>query len=497
MPSLITKLLRGSFLRISNIVITVIISFFMMPFVISSLGERWYGLWILAASIVGYYGFLDFGLSGAVQKYISRAFGKDDYEEVNIIFNTVFFLFIIASLLVIIISTIVVFLCPKFVSNPQNIDTFKIVIFLIGLDVAFSFSARAFIGFLASNIRHDVIELIDILKMLFRTALIVIFLMRGFGIISLAVITLVVDCVQYITITLFVLIRFSSLKLRIYYIRKEWIKELLGFSTFSFITMIANRLRFYTDSFVISGFLGLGFVTHYNIGARVAIYYEKIVRTGMSITFPLFSKFEGQRDFESIRDKYIIMLKLTSIFAVLGGGFLLIFGKAFIIRWMGLKFVDSYSILVILVIGMLFNSIQSVSSTVLFAVSKHKQFSMIVAAEAVANLILSLILVQSYGIQGVAWGTTLPILVTSIIITPIYTCSVINASFNRLFKVMYGSLALVSILYFISWMIVRNIIENSYVSIMKLGIPVGIIITLLSTFVLLSKKERGYFKIPI
>ena len=215
------------------------------------------------------------------------------------------------------------------------------------------------------------------------------------------------------------------------------------------------------------------------------------------LMFPVFSKLEGQKNYENIREKYILMIKLTSIFSVFSGGFLLIFGKAFISRWMGTKFIDAYGILVILIIGMLFNSIQTVSSTVLLAMSKHKQFSVIVSIEAAVNLGLSLILVQKYGIIGVAWGTTIPLLITSFFITPVYTCRVIEIPLLKLLKVMSSSVAFGAGIYFISWLIIRNMIDNNYFSIVKLGTPVCTIVLLLNVFVLLNSKERRYFKIPI
>ncbi|MBN2070327.1 MAG: polysaccharide biosynthesis C-terminal domain-containing protein [Candidatus Krumholzibacteriota bacterium] len=495
MATLVEKLLRGSFFRILNIVVIVVVSFFMMPFVIHALGERWYGLWIFAASIVGYYGFLDFGLLIAIQKFISQASGKDDDEDINRIFNTSLFLFFMGSLLIVLVSLVIIWLCPRFVHDPGNINIFRKVILLIGLDVAFSFSVRAFIGFLGSNIRHDVIEGIDIIKLLVRTALIVIFLKRGYGIVSLAVITVGVNSIQYLSVVIYVLVRYKILKIRRSYISRIWMKKLLGFGTFSFIVMVSKRIRFHTDNFVISAFLGLGAVTHYNIGSRVAIYYQSIVQTGIALMFPVFSKLEGQNDFESIREKYILMIKLTSIFSVFSGGFLVIFGKAFISRWMGIDFIDAYAILVILVIGMLFDSVQSVSATVLLAVSKHKQYSIIVSSEAIANLVLSLILVRKYGIIGVAWGTTIPLLITSLFITPVYTCRVIKVPLLNLLKVLSTSILFGAGIYFISWLVIRNMIEISYLSILKLGVPVCSLALLLNIFVLLNSKERRYFKI--
>ena len=108
MTTLAGKLIKGSFFRLLNPVSNIIVSFFMLPFVISSIGDRWYGLWVLAAAFVGYYGLLDLGLSTANQRFISRALGRGEKEEVDIVFNTSLGLILIGALLVLLGSLIVV-----------------------------------------------------------------------------------------------------------------------------------------------------------------------------------------------------------------------------------------------------------------------------------------------------------------------------------------------------------------------------------------------------
>ena len=269
------------------------------------------------------------------------------------------------------------------------------------------------------------------------------------------------------------------------------------YSVFSFLAAVSDRVRFHTDNFVITAFLNLRMVTHYSIGARIAIYYSRIIQTGTALVFPVFSKLEGQKNYAQIREKFILMVKLTSIFSVFAGGVGIIFGKAFIYRWMGPEYLDAYPILVILVVGMLFNSIQGVSAAVLMSHSRQKNYSIIVASEAVANLVLSLILVQQYGVKGVAFGTTAPLLVTSLIIIPVYTCRVIEFSISRYMRVLFSSVLFGSAIYIGCWFIVRNIIENTYSSILILSVPAAIIFIILNVFILLSKNERKQFKIPV
>jgi O-antigen/teichoic acid export membrane protein len=170
------KLLRGSLIRVLNPLLNIVVAFFMIPFVIHYIGEHWYGLWLLVASFVGYYGFLDLGISTANERFISRALGKKNNIEINRIFNNSIFCLTIAGIISLVISFIIAFVCTKFVDDPSKIRTFRIVILITGFGVSLSFPMRAFFGFLNANIRYDFVNSLSMLKVLIRTLLIVYFL---------------------------------------------------------------------------------------------------------------------------------------------------------------------------------------------------------------------------------------------------------------------------------------------------------------------------------
>ena len=68
--------LRGSVLRAAMLFANVAVALYMMPFLVHALGDRWYGMWTLVATFMGYYGYLDFGLSVSVQRFIAGAIGR-------------------------------------------------------------------------------------------------------------------------------------------------------------------------------------------------------------------------------------------------------------------------------------------------------------------------------------------------------------------------------------------------------------------------------------
>ncbi len=345
-------------------------------------------------------------------------------------------------------------------------------------------------------IRYDIANIINIVKLFLRTALIVLVLEHGDGIIALVVITLIVDLLESAAYVVYVLRGFPETRIRISYFAKHTVKQLYSYSIYSFISNVAKQLRFNLDSLVISGFLGLSSVTHYSIGSRIAGYYNLLVTEAISSLKPVFSSLEGQGAFGELREKYLFSVKLNTILSIFIGGSILIYGKAFILRWMGAGYLDSFHVLVVLALAMLCNTFQIPPATLLYGISKHRVYSFIVVAEGLVNLGLSLVLVKKYGIIGVALGTLIPIFVTSFFIVPYYANRVIQVSSSRYTKVLMRGLALGVLVHLASWLAVRGFITVSYPRILLLSSVTSIIFLTVNMFVLLSRTERRYFSIP-
>ena len=61
--------------------VSMVVPFFLTPFVIRSLGIIAYGIWILAVSTVSYLGILDLGLRSAIIRFVSKAVAQDKPED--------------------------------------------------------------------------------------------------------------------------------------------------------------------------------------------------------------------------------------------------------------------------------------------------------------------------------------------------------------------------------------------------------------------------------
>jgi hypothetical protein len=67
---------------------------------------------------------------------------------------------------------------------------------------------------------------------------------------------------------------------------------------------------------------------------------------------------------------------------------------------------------------------------VILGMAEHRRIAIWAGGEAVANLILSIILARRIGMYGVAVGTMIPSLIAQVILWPRYVCQLVGASLS-------------------------------------------------------------------
>jgi O-antigen/teichoic acid export membrane protein len=462
----------------------------MTPFMISHLGNRSYGLWILVSSFSSFYGLLDFGLASAVQRILSRAIGKDDRREANCVFNSSFIVFSCIGLSALMCVFGIVYFAPLFVHTPQEISIFRIAVLILGLSIAIGFPMRSFWGIYSSYLRYDVSIYIEIIMLFIKTFLFVYFLSKGFGVLTLAICIFCTDMTWYLSNAIFSLKIAPYLVFSSKYFSKDHVKRLFNYSIFAFISQIADTIKFGLDNFVISAFVGLSAVTVYSVASRLISYFIQSLSSSIGLVSPVFSQYEGQGNYDAIREKFFFTTKISTYISVLIGGLLLILGQDFIIRWVGKNLVYSYNVLVVLTIPLILSLAQSPSGQVLYGISKHKVLALINIVEAIFNLILSIVFVRSMGIIGVALGTAIPMLIARMIALPVYTSKVLGVSLKQYyFTLLYNLLQGIALMYVLN-LIFKTHITPSYPSILLIGGVITVLYLIGIFYIGLSKNEK-------
>lgn len=485
------KLAFGSTLNMVVLGANILISFFLMPFLVHSLGDRWYGVWTIVGMFMGYYGFLDFGLSGAVSRFVARASGTKDHVEMNTIINTSLALFCGIGLISLIVSLGVAVGSPFFIDDRQEAILFSKVMVIMGISVGLGFPMHAFAGVLISKVRYDLSASLRLFKLFTRAGLMVYFIGRGHGIMAMALITFSVDIAGYIIQFYFVKSVFPEISFGRRWFQKTRIKTLFNYSKYSVLNNLADHLKFKVDSFVIAGFLNASLVTHYYIAGRLIEYFSQFMQKAVGTLTPVFSQYEGRGDFEGIRKWLLSGTRISTMLSFFVGSSLIFYGKAFIERWMGTGYESSYTVLVLLSSAMIFDLMQTPGVGALFGISKHKYYAIANCVEAVLNLAFSLILVRYYGIIGVALGTALEMYLFKLFIQPVYTCHAIQVPFYDYVIKTIGLTAIKTLLPLgVFFAIIHRFVKPDFLSIFTLA---GIQIVLLGpliVFFVFNKYER-------
>lgn len=420
--SLAAKITRGAFYQSLNTVLRGGAAFVLTPVLIAALGARRYGFWATGMSFFGAYELFDFGVSTAVARQLARSLGSGDRERLRGTVGTAFVIFCGFGLLVGATAAACAALAPRFLTDPEEAAIFRPVILILGAGMAVSFPFKVFRGVLVSHVRYDLINLISIARLAAASGLTLWAALSGAGLVALAWITVLSRLAESGAYALAARRVESGPAGAGPLVRSDIARELFAYGWKAFAAQLADLVRFRIDTLVVAAFAGLEAVTLYDVGQKLLAYARDLLQSALNVMVPVFSRYEGRGDQARIREVYLTLTRAATVCALLAGSALVIYGRSVIDRWVGPGFAASHVVLMILTVPMVLELIQSASIQVLYGISRHHHYAIINAAEAAANLVLSVVLAQRFGLYGVALGTALEIVVFKTVVLPAVTC---------------------------------------------------------------------------
>jgi O-antigen/teichoic acid export membrane protein len=446
--SLTKKLFSGSIFQIGNVFADILIGFFMMPFLISGLGEEWYGLWLLIGTVMGFFGLLTMGLMSAVQRYLSTENTPEKIIDYNETVNTALFIFVLAALASVVMSIAVGAMSHLFIDQEKFYMAFQTITFILGCNIALSFIVSPFRAMLSSDYQFTITGFADFLSLSIKASLTIIFIQNGFGIISLAVGTITSSIVSKILIVSASLVKIKKLRFGKKYLNKTKSIQLFRYSFKTFLSWIGDILRFSIDNLVISIFISLSAVTVYNIPIRLYNYASQFIVTSLGVLQPFFAQRVGEGNDKDIRMKFELAYGVSfALGGTLTAG-LFVFGLDFINLWIG-EYEEIKMLVYITPIMLLLAVSQNPCILILYAYNKHQYYAYQNIGEGIFNAIISIIAVQYYGIVGVAIGSLIPMFFTKLILQPRLSCQLIGFPLAKYYQQMftcYGFVILASII---------------------------------------------------
>ena len=420
----------GSLLRILNLLAGAAVALVLMPFMVHHLGDRVYGAWSLVIAYISYYNLLDFGLTSAISQYLCVALGKGDDAECREVFNTSLVIQTLIGLAALLATLALAPFAAHLLAGQVESATIWQVTLILGLNTALGFPARVYAGVLDAEYRFVAQSALNLLGVVLRSVLMVAAVYSNHGLVFLAWATLFAS-LPVLAVQTFLAHRSAPwARIDFAYARASRIRQLLSYSVFTFITTVADNLRYQIDPLLITAYVGLSAVTHYRVASALMAYSINVVIMTTGIVQPMLSRSYGEGNHQKLTRAFLFVSKISLLFAMLVCLLTILLGRAFVARWMGADYSDAYLPMAILALAVFLDVSQNPSIGLLYATFKNRYYTYMNAAEGVLNLIFSLMLVRHYGIVGVALGTLIAALLTRIFVQPWMVCKVTAIDFQ-------------------------------------------------------------------
>jgi O-antigen/teichoic acid export membrane protein len=437
-------------------VLTEVTSFIVMPILIRGLGDFQYGLWALVGSVLDCYGLLDLGVRSTLHRYVGRYKGTGERQALNETVGTALAITCCVGVLVLALTAILVAVLPSLVSLPAGTrSTVRGLLGLLGVAIAVQFPCGVLGAYLCGMQRFDLYNASSVGVAILRSVATVVVVRMGYGLIAIGVATLASSCLWLIVNWCLVtwVDRTASISLR----HANWarMKELSSFSIWAFVISVGDYLRFYTDSTVIARVLTIALVTPFSVAARLVQYVKQVVIGFVGPLMPLMSALEGRGELPEMRDLFLRSTRWTALLSLFLSVLLAANGEALLRHWLGPKFLVSYPLLIALLVGQVAELSQYPSNVVLLARSKHRAQGYWTLVEGFVNLCLSIYWGRKYGLIGIALGTTVPMLVTKMIVQPWYALRTLEVGAGAYIRKSLVRPAIVGVVFGAQWVMFR------------------------------------------
>jgi O-antigen/teichoic acid export membrane protein len=400
--------------------VVMAVGFYLMPYVMRTIGEAGYGAWVFVNSIAGYSSLLYMGFGATVCRFVADRRAREDWDGLNAVSSGVFAVYFAAAAGVMAISAALAVAAPWLGDwGDVPISDVQIAMMLLGLNIAVGMLGSVYGGVLIATQRFDLYSAIEAVIALARLGLTVAFLQKEHALVTLGAIFLGVTLIENAVTIVWAYREIPTLSVRRRHISRAVLKECFSFSLFTALRGMAVRVIHLTDVIVIGLILGKAAAVPYYVALRLVQMISTPLEKIGDVVLPKAGDMHarGQRDgLEELCARAMGMGFLLSAGFLIGSVY---FGDIFITTWMGPGLNGSYAILILLASAQIIAQPTVILRQALTAIGDVRRPAYIDITQAVANFGLSIAFVKIWGIVGVAWGTLLPlVLIEGLILFP-------------------------------------------------------------------------------
>ena len=490
----------GVILSYAGEFVKIIVSLVYTPIMLRLLGQSEYGLYQLVYSVVSYLSLLSLGFGSSYLRFYSRY--KAQKDEDGIAKLNGMFLIIFCS-----ISVICILCGIVMIRNIRSIfgtgltdneyETARVLMGLLIINLAMTFPNSLFNCSITAHEKFLFQKLLILLQNLFSPFLTLPLLIMGYGSIGMVAITTFLTFVLLLS-NIFYCFHNLHIRFKFHGFQPGLLKEMWVFTFFIFLNQIIDQVNWSVDKFLLGRSAGTAAVAVYGVGGQINTLYLQFSTSISNVFVPKVNRIVAESDdnaqltklFTRVgRIQFIVLVLILSGFIFLG--------KPFISIWAGDGYDASYSVAVLLIVPVTIPLIQNLGIEIQRAKNMHKARSVIYMLIAIANVLISIPLIQIMGPIGAALGTAVSLIVGNVLFMNWYYQKRIGLDMMFFWKQILGfapALAMPCIvgILLMKYASITNFVELGFYAIIYAGMY-----TMSMYFFGMNKDEKNLVMVPI
>lgn len=411
----------GVMLSYLLMIFEVMSTLLLTPFIIRTLGQAEFGVYKLSMTVTGYLLLLDLGVGNAIVRFIAKYRATKERIKEQQFFGVAMIFYGIIGIISFIIGIIVINYFPKIFSKGLTLEEIILgqkLMFLTTMNVAITLMTSCYNNIILAYENYKFSRLCSIVQIIFRVLVTYIVLILGFKSIGITFVNLL-SLVLCRIILIYYVIKKIKLKPLFSNIDKDFVKEIVLYSSLIFIQMIATQLNSSLDSILLGSLVSSStiLIGIYSIGTQITQYYQSIGSAFNGVLMAgIVNMVEDKDKFNNIVDEMIRIGRI--IFMVLGliWSCFLINGKNFIVLWAGKENMTSYYVSIILMTAYLFILTEAIGTQILWALNEHKEQAYLKMIIVLLNIVLTVVLIKWNPLIGATIGTFISLILGDVFV---------------------------------------------------------------------------------
>lgn len=388
-------------------VVQMISAFVFMPFLIQRFGITNYGVYLLASSVTGYLGLLDFGVGTTVIKFVAQYRATDDDKQLGKLISSVLVFY--TGIGVFAASFLLLF-------SRYGVGLFRLDSLGQGL-ASNLFMAAAFVallswpatigGLVLSGLQeYETVSKIGVGVVLGNIAATAFVLVLGEGPVLLLLTNGAVGVVGGIVYFVFARRKLHGVAIAFSNVSRTMLKTVFSFSWAMFVTQVCSLIIYQqTDRVVLGIFVGATAVALYEAASKVQSLVAQLGGMTATAVLPAASQFDAQSRPDALRALFLRGTKYVTAFIGPVVVTIIVLAQPLLLHWLGRGFLSQVTNAQIFVAFWLLWANIQLGTVMLTGMGRVKFILGYTVAQTAANLALSLLLVQKLGVLGVILGT--------------------------------------------------------------------------------------------